>query len=54
MTKDYVTFTMNMIDTILSKVGVSDDGLGPAWSAVERVVHMFHMVSMLFMYFSLI
>ena len=46
ITRDYTTYTMNMIDTILSHVGVSDDGLGPAWSPVERIAHMFHMIDL--------
>ena len=40
---DYTTFTMQVIDTILSKVGNDDDGLGPNWSPTERIVHKFHM-----------
>ena len=34
---------MNMIDVILSRIGKDDDGLGPNWSATERIVHKFHM-----------
>ena len=37
---------MNLIDTVLSHVGVQDDGLGPAWSTVERIAHMFHMIDL--------
>ena len=32
-----------MIDVILSRIGKDDDGLGPNWSATERIVHKFHM-----------
>ena len=34
---------MNIIDVILSRIGKDDDGLGPNWSATERIVHKFHM-----------
>lgn len=34
---------MNLIDRVLSRVGVSDDGLGENWTPLERVVHNFHM-----------
>lgn len=40
---DFATSTMNMIDKILSTVGNSKDGLGPHWSSVERIAHVFHM-----------
>ena len=40
---DYTTFTMQVIDTILSKIGNDDDGLGSNWSPTERIVHKFHM-----------
>lgn len=40
VTTDYTTHTMNMIDTILSHLGIQDDGLGPAWSPIERVAHV--------------
>ncbi len=41
---NYITSTMNRIDEILSNVGLSNDGLGPYWSPLERVVHYFHML----------
>ena len=34
---------MNIIDHILSHIGMADDGLGPYWSPIERVAHNFHM-----------
>ena len=40
---DFATTTMNIIDKILSSLGNSKDGLGPNWSPVERVAHVFHM-----------
>ncbi|XP_045165913.1 uncharacterized protein LOC123529593 [Mercenaria mercenaria] len=40
---DFTTLTMNIIDKILSTLGNSKDGLGPHWSPVERVAHVFHM-----------
>ena len=40
---DFATTTMNLIDKILSSLGNSKDGLGPNWSPVERVAHVFHM-----------
>lgn len=40
---DFTMRTMNIIDNILSKVGTTDDGLGPHWTPVERVAHVFHM-----------
>ena len=40
---DYETMTMKTIDKILSNVGRDNDGLGPFWSPLERVVHKFHM-----------
>ncbi|KAL3853477.1 hypothetical protein ACJMK2_017013 [Sinanodonta woodiana] len=40
---DFHTSTMNVIDRILSTLGNSKDGLGPHWSAIERVAHVFHM-----------
>ena len=46
ITNDYTTFAMSLIDTVLSHVGVQDDGLGPAWSPVERIAHMFHMIDL--------
>ncbi|XP_032233064.1 uncharacterized protein LOC116615510 [Nematostella vectensis] len=42
--EDFSTDTMNIIDSVLSRIGKDDDGLGPNWSAVERVVHTFHMI----------
>lgn len=41
---DFSTHTMNAIDKILSNVGKENDGLGPYWSPLERVVHKFHML----------
>ena len=40
---DFATTTMNIVDKILSTLGNSKDGLGPNWSPVERVAHIFHM-----------
>ena len=40
---DFTTTTMNIIDKILTSLGNSKDGLGPNWSPVERVAHIFHM-----------
>ena len=40
---DFTTQTMNIIDNVLSKVGTTDDGLGPHWTPVERLTHVFHM-----------
>jgi len=40
---DYVTHSMQTIDRILTIVGTEDDGLGPNWSPLERVVHTLHM-----------
>ena len=42
--EDFTTDTMNVIDSILSRVGLDDDGLGPNWSCTERIVHKFHMI----------
>lgn len=39
----FFTPTMNTIDKILNNVGKDNDGLGPYWSPLERVVHKFHM-----------
>ncbi|XP_033744443.1 uncharacterized protein LOC117330339 [Pecten maximus] len=39
----FSTMTMNIIDGILSTIGHSNDGLGPNWSPIERVAHVFHM-----------
>ena len=41
--KDFAGDVMNTIDMILSQIGKADDGLGPNWSPLERVVHKFHM-----------
>jgi len=40
---DFVTHSMQTIDRILTIVGTEDDGLGPNWSPVERIVHTLHM-----------
>lgn len=40
---DFATDAMALVDTVLSRVGKSDDGLGPNWTPLERVVHNFHM-----------
>ncbi|KAL4226932.1 hypothetical protein ACF0H5_014910 [Mactra antiquata] len=40
---DFTTMTMNTISKILSTLGNSKDGLGPNWSPIERVAHVFHM-----------
>jgi len=40
---DFTMRTMNIIDNVLSKVGTTDDGLGPHWTPMERVAHVFHM-----------
>ena len=40
---DFATPEMNLIDRVLTRVGVSDDGLGANWSPLERIVHNFHM-----------
>jgi hypothetical protein len=40
---DFATDSMALVDTILTRVGKSDDGLGPNWTPLERVVHNFHM-----------
>jgi len=42
--EDFATETLNIIDTILSRIGLDDDGLGPNWSSTERIVHKFHMI----------
>ena len=42
--EDFSTETLNIIDTILSRIGLDDDGLGPNWSSTERIVHKFHMI----------
>ncbi|KAK6177000.1 hypothetical protein SNE40_015195 [Patella caerulea] len=41
--EDFSTHPMNLIDKILSNLGTPDDGLGPNWSPIERVAHVFHM-----------
>jgi len=43
LTHDFFTPEMNLIDRILTRVGVSDDGLGVNWTPLERIVHNFHM-----------
>jgi len=40
---DFTTQTMNIIDNVLSKVGTTDDGFGPNWTPMGRLVHVFHM-----------
>ena len=40
---DFTTPVMNIIDKILSNIGNAKDGLGPHWSPIERVAHVFHM-----------
>ncbi|XP_068672187.1 uncharacterized protein [Montipora foliosa] len=42
--KDFSTDTMNIIDAVMSKIGLDDDGLGREWSPTERIVHKFHMI----------
>ncbi|KAK3104111.1 hypothetical protein FSP39_024502 [Pinctada imbricata] len=39
----FATPVMNTIDKILSSIGDAKDGLGPHWSSIERVAHVFHM-----------
>jgi hypothetical protein len=41
--EDFATSAMALVDTVLSRVGKSDDGLGPNWTPLERIVHNFHM-----------
>lgn len=40
---EFFTPCMQTIDKILNNVGKDNDGLGPNWSPLERVVHNFHM-----------
>lgn len=40
---DFNMVAMNLVDQVLSKVGKSDDGLGPNWTPIERVAHKLHM-----------
>lgn len=40
---DFATDSMALVDAVLSRVGKSDDGLGPNWTPLERLVHNFHM-----------
>ena len=40
---DFETSMMNLVDKILSNIGEDNDGLGPNWSPVERIVHALHM-----------
>ena len=42
--EDFSTDTMNIIDAVMSKIGLDDDGLGREWSPTERIVHKFHMI----------
>lgn len=42
--EDFSTEAMNIMDAILSRIGLDDDGLGPNWSSTERIVHKFHMI----------
>lgn len=44
--QDFVTEPMQTIDSILSVVGQPNDGLGPHWSSLERIVHHFHMMDL--------
>jgi len=39
----FTMFSMNEVDRLLSVLGTKDDGLGPHWQPVERVVHSLHM-----------
>jgi hypothetical protein len=41
---DFSTPSMNTVDKILSNIGKDNDGLGPNWSPLERIVHKFHML----------
>jgi len=34
---------MRLVDMMLAQIGTPNDGLGPNWSPLERVVHRFHM-----------
>jgi len=43
---DFYSPEMNLVDHVLSGVGVTDDGLGANWSPVERLVHHFHMMDL--------
>jgi len=43
---DFSTDPMNLVDRVLSRVGVSDDGLGNNWTPLERLVHNFHMMDL--------
>jgi len=40
---DFTMQTMNIIDNVLSKIGTTEDGLGPKWTPVGRLIHAFHM-----------
>ena len=42
--EDFSPETMNIMDAILSRIGLDDDGLGSNWSSTERIVHKFHMI----------
>lgn len=39
----FTTSAMRAVDTIMNNIGKENDGLGPAWSPVERLAHYFHM-----------
>jgi len=41
--QDFSTSEMNLIDRVMTRVGVTDDGLGANWTPLERIVHNFHM-----------
>ena len=41
---DFSTPSMNVVDKILNNIGMNNDGLGPNWSPLERIVHKFHML----------
>jgi len=41
--QDFSTHSMQVIDRVLTILGTKDDGLGPNWSPLERVVHTLHM-----------
>lgn len=44
--QEFETSEMNLIDRVLTRVGVSDDGLGANWTPLERIVHNFHMIDL--------
>jgi len=39
----FVDREMHLVDMILSQIDTPNDGLGPNWSPLERIVHRFHM-----------